>query len=527
MNSPDTERPLSLLDYVRPVLSRWWIVLIVVIVSTAGTYVYYDRQPKVFKATTRIFTNSEAAIPGTNTDSQETGREAQNAATLLTSRSTATVVARKLSFRASPQAIAGSLTAVTTEGTDFITITATRGTGAQAAELANTVAEQFIASRSAAARRSLEQYLAQLQDQIVRLPRKAENAAERTGVASKIRQVKLQLALPQGNASQLDPALVPGFPESPRPKRNALFAFALSLLVAIGLAFGLERFDRRLKRVEEIEDVYGLPLLSVLPHSSAPEKFGSDGGAEMAPEFIEAFRQLRTNVQLGSLERPVRRILVTSAVPGEGKSTVARNLAIAYREFGRSVIVVDADLRRPSQGRMFGLDSDRGLTSVLTGELRLDEALLDAAVDTKGLETLARIEAATATAVGARPVAVDDSAIRGIGVLLSGGRSANPQAVLAAGSTAALLEQLEEQADVVIIDSPPLLAVSDALALARDADAIILVARMGLSTRDGAARAREALDRVPNVRLAGVVVNDTSGLDDTRYGYADGYGDAG
>ncbi|MCW3010561.1 MAG: capsular biosynthesis protein, partial [Solirubrobacterales bacterium] len=239
---------------------------------------------------------------------------------------------------------------------------------------------------------------------------------------------------------------------------------------------------------------------------------------------LEAFRQLRTNVQLGSLERPVRRILVTSAVPGEGKSTVARNLAIAYREFGRSVIVVDGDLRKPTQDTLFGVTSEFGLTTVLTGESRLADALIDVSVDAKGLETLARIEAATASAVGTGSVALQQDGIGGIGVLLSGGRTANPQAVLAAGATSALLEQLQEQADVVIIDSPPVLAVSDALSLARDADAVVIVARMGLSTRDGGARARDALERVPNVRLAGVVVNDLSGLDNTRYGYGKGYG---
>ncbi|WP_372790231.1 P-loop NTPase [Paraconexibacter sp.] len=511
-----------MLDYVRPVLSRWWIVVTVVAVVTVGTYVYYDGQTPVYKTSTRIFTSIDpSTLQSTNVPPGLLTLDTANAAAVLTSQRSARAIVPKLSYRTTAGELSANLTATVEDNSSFITITATRPNAAQAAELANVVAQQFIESRSASAQQKLTRYLEQLRRQIEALPVRESNATERASLASAIRAAKLQLALPLTSVVQVDAAPVPGVPLSPRPKRNAVFAFVLALLVAIALAYGLERFDRRVKRVEDAEDAYGLPLLAVLPHAKVPACFGDEGAVAVAPEFVEAFRQMRTNVQLGSLERPVRRILVTSAVPGEGKSLVARNLAVAYREFGRSVIVVDADLRKPTQDKLFGVSSDLGLSSILTGERRLSEVMIDVPVDTKSIETLAQIEAATAVAVGGRG-AITDENTRGIGLILAGGRTANPQAVLASGAMGALLEQLQEQADVLIIDSPPVLAVSDALSLARDADAVILVSRIGLTTRDGGARAKETLNRVPDVRLAGIVVNDLSTLG-SRYGYDYGY----
>lgn len=531
MTPPADVHPPSLLDYVRPVLARWWIVAIVVVVATAGTYFYYESQPKVFKASTRLYTALDSAIPDADggTSTQVDPQDAANAAALITSRATAAAVVPKLKFRTTVDSVVGSLAATTTEATTFITITATRSTGTEAAELANAAARYYIDSRSTAARVQLERYEKQQREQLRNIPRTRETLDSRTALATALRQTRLRLELPQGVTTQLDPAVVPGVPESPKPKRNALFGFVLSLLVAIGLAFALERFDRRLKRVEDAERAYGLPLLAVLPQVKTPAMLDAEGKAQVSSQFVEAFHLLRTSLQLASLDRPLRRILVTSAVPGEGKSTVARNLAISYREFGRSVTVVDADLRQPTMGPLFGVDSKVGLTTVLTGEATLEDAVLDIEVGLEGLQTLAAMAAVTATDGAPDPQAANVSGTTvdrraGLGLLLSGGRTANPHAVLASASTAALLDRLQEQSDVVIIDSPPVLAVSDALALASDVDAVVVVTRLGLSTWEEASRAVDTLNRVPHIRIAGIVVNDLSGSGRSGYGYGEGYG---
>jgi non-specific protein-tyrosine kinase len=526
MNQHDATTELTLLDYVRPVLSRWWLILGLVVVVTAGTYAYYDRQPKVFETSTRLFSDSSNQNTGLIFGTQGSYvdyRATQNQATLLTSGQTARRVARRLSFPASPGELAGSVRAEASEDTDFITISARRPDGAQAAEVANAFAQEFINARSEDQRRSLEQALTQTQRQIDRLPPRRSNEDERANLAATIRRIKLALSLPGGTTTQLDAAAVPSVPIEPNPKKNATFGFVLALLVGIALAYGLERFDRRLKRVDEAEPAYGTTLLSVIPHAAEPAAT-VDGEVALAPEFREAFRQLRTSIQLEGLTVPIKRILVTSAVPGEGKSTVVRNLAIAFREFGSDVVVVDGDLRRPTQAQGFGVAAVPGLTNVLTGETSLESSLREVPVHARGLETLARMDAATDEGSGAVALATNgDAESRGLRVLAAGQSAANPQAVLAARGMDLMLKALDEQADVVLIDSPPVLAVSDALALAGEVDAVVLVSRIGVSTRDGAARARVALGRVPNARVVGVVVNDLKGAagSDYRYGYGD------
>ena len=157
---------------------------------------------------------------------------------------------------------------------------------------------------------------------------------------------------------QVSPAVTPSQPASPKPVRDAIFAFVLGLALAIAVAFGLARFDRRIKEPEDLARHYGLPLLGALPHSSDPApRRGSIVG--LGPEFQEAFGFLRTNIQLLSLDAPPRSIVVASALPGEGKSTVVRSLAIGFAEAGKRVAVVEADLRRPMQGGLFGIPAAR------------------------------------------------------------------------------------------------------------------------------------------------------------------------
>lgn len=518
--TPDQHTPeLSLYDYIRPVLSRWWLVLIVAVTATVGTYLFYEAKPKVYEASTRLFTqnnDSYALVLGAQFSSYVTPTTLQNQAELISSG---------LFTRRAEQILKGptngSVSASAADNSDFVTITGRAETGKQAAAIANAYAQAYIDITGERARKALEQGLAKSQQQVANLPVTRANAEERATLASNVRRIKLALQLPVGNTSQLNPAFAPGVPLSPKPKRNAIFAFVLSVLVGIAAAFGLERFDRRLKRVEDAELMYGAPVLSVLPHVEDPNAFDA-GRVAVTAEFAEAFRQLRTNIQLTGLERPIRRILITSAVSGEGKSTVARNLAVIFREFGKTVTVVDADLRRPSLGKLFATDVETGLTSVLTGAVTLDDAVLNIPVAARGLDALARIEAAALTPSDDRSGLGEDTRERGVELLPAGGLPANPQAILSARRTDEILFDLQERSDILIIDSSPVALVSDALSLAADADAIILVSRLGMSRRDKAAAARAALARVPQAKVIGVVVNDLSGPGANAYTY--GYG---
>lgn len=200
----------------------------------------------------------------------------------------------------------------------------------------------------------------------------------------------------------------------------------------------------------------------------------------------EAFRTLRTNIQLSSIDRPVRSLLVTSASPDEGKSTTLANLAVAFAQGGTRTLLIDCDLRRPSLHTLFGLPSERGLTSMLLGEDR-----------------------------GPSPIV--PTPVEGLSLLPCGPLPPNPSEILGSKRFQTLVEGLQAEADLLLFDSPPALAVSDAAVLSRQVDAVLLVASAGKTKRDHAARARQALER-GGARILGVVLNNAR-VDAAVYSY--------
>ena len=352
-----------------------------------------------------------------------------------------------------------------------------------------------------------------------------QNAVVRQSLGDQIQRLQLALHVPPTVARQIDRALPPGVPSAPKPVRNAFFAFIISLVLAIAVAFGLERFDRRLKRPEELSTAFGMPVLAVIPHSSQPA-LGVGGASGQNTETREGFRILRANIELAGLDAPSPTIVVSSAMPGEGKSTVVRNLALVYAETGKSVAVVDADLRRPSLAKSFGVPARAGLTDVLRHQLPLDEAMIQLDDAIANAEELGRLRAGHngSDGNGHRP------AVRGVTLLASGMPAANPASVLAPNRMTEVLDELSEQFDVVLIDSAPLLPVADTVPLLRYAGAFVLVGRLGVTTRDTSRRLSDLLARVPDINPVGIVANDLSRFEATGSGYGGtyvyGYGDA-
>ena len=203
----------------------------------------------------------------------------------------------------------------------------------------------------------------------------------------------------------------------------------------------------------------------------------------------EAFRVLRTNLQFMGLDKPLKSILVTSATPGEGKSTVSSNLAVAFAQTGAKVCLVDADLRRPMVAKLFGIDNWAGLTSALIGQAGIDGSLRT-------------------------------TDVQGLTVLTSGPIPPNPSELLGSGRMSRLLEELEQRFDMVLVDTPPVLAVTDAAVLAPKAGGVLLVTRAGQVARQQVVRAKEALEAV-KANVLGVVLDgvQTEGRDGYYYYY--------
>jgi Mrp family chromosome partitioning ATPase/capsular polysaccharide biosynthesis protein len=498
--APAREEAVDLRQYIRPVWRRKWLILAMVVLLAGGTYAYYERKPKQYRATTQVFIKTSELTTSLFGSEAATGddRTTSNQATLLRSRAVAREVARRLG-RKDPDALLGMLTVKTTEGKDFLKLSAVSTEPAFAAEVVNGFAQSFIALRTRRARGQLDRALRAARRELRATPRSTTNEDARRALQDEVRRLEISRSLPAASAEQLDSALPPRAAFAPRVVRNAIFAAFVGLFLGTCLAFALERLNRRLTTVEDVERIFDEPVLSVVPEGDAAQS--RDGQPVLAEDFKEAFRSLRINLELASLEQPLKSLLVVSALPGEGKSTVLRNLALVYAEAGLRVAVIETDVRKPSVAHGFGLPSSPGLTEVLAGVVALEDALrsLDISAGLRPMHPGAKVSGNGAV--------VGDVVEGGVTVLPSGPEPPNPPALLAAPAVAELIRRLEGEFDIVLLDSAPLIAVSDAVPLLSVADGTIVVSRLGVTTREAATRFEKLLARVPNARQLGVVAN--------------------
>jgi Mrp family chromosome partitioning ATPase/capsular polysaccharide biosynthesis protein len=503
-------------EFVRPIWTRKWLILIIVIVATALAYVHSERKPDQFTSSTRLFIQaSEIADPLGTQPTQQDDRGTENQATLLQSRSVAAEVAKRLRFTGDPGELLGAIKVTPEQGADFVEITATRSTPEGAARLANAFAQAFIDLRAATQRERIGKARQIAARELAQLPRTDATRSARETLRSQIRRYDVIAGVPSGSTEQVDRALPSSVRSAPKPRRDAMFAFALSLAFAILAAYGLERLDRRLKRVGQVSPAYHAPLLAALPHASRSEL---KGGLTLAEPFREVVRGLRTNLQLATLDAPIRTLLVTSAGASEGKSTLVRNLALAYHEAGLRVAIIECDLRRPTLAGLMRVDREPGLTQVLLDVCSLADAVQVAHVDASTRQAVG-VAVATRAATNGR-----GGALGSLSVLTGGGQLPNPPTVLGAQRMKTLLETAREHNDIVIIDSPPLLGVADTLPLLALVDGTLIVARLGQAKRAAARRSREIIDRIPGANVLGVVANDVPKAELGGDGYGYGYG---
>jgi receptor protein-tyrosine kinase len=309
---------------------------------------------------------------------------------------------------------------------------------------------------------------------------------------------------PPLTATIWDPSHVLPGRVAPRPKRNIALAAALGLVLALLGAFLVEHFDRRLRSRESVEEHFGVPVIGQVPfdrqrRGTRPTTVPRESGAGS-----EAFRAVRANLLYLGVEHPLRTILVTSATPQQGKTTVTAGLAAAIARSGATTIAVEGDLRQPRLNEVFGLaKSERGLTSVLVGASSLEDVVL-------------HVPLAMTTQDGRK-----QQGTGAIALVPSGPLPPNPSELLSSAQMRQLLERLASSYDYVLIDSPPLLPVADAIELARVVDGVVLTARRNRSTTDDAREVRALVERLA-INLVGVVFTDIKSP--VGYGYGYGYG---
>lgn len=492
--------------------------------STVATYVASAQRQELFRSSTQVFvSNSQIQTIVGGGDAAGTDRSTLDQAKLVVSRPVTERVIERLGLAETPDTLRETVSAEPVAGSNFVSVTAERGSGSEAAAVANAYVQEYISYRNDQLSADAAGAIRRLRAQLRNLPDRSSNQQQRDALQETIRQLEVTRAAAPSQTRQTDRAVASEAPFTPQPKRDALFALAISLGLGLALVFALERFDRRIKSVEEVSAAYDLPLLASIPHTAAPIDI-HDGHAAVPDALREPFRSLRTNLQLASLDKPIRRLVVTSAISGEGKSTVVRNLALTYREWGLSVVVLEADLRRPTLSASFAVESGTGgLTAVLTGECELDDALIDVDFDIASLDYLDKVRAGRD--VEQLPASGQKtSGSSRLTLLPSGATPPNPQAVLAADKMRQVVDKLSERFDIVLIDTPPLLAVSDAVPLLPQADGVILVTRVGVTELPAAHGAVAASRLDPSVEVLGVVANDVASQPGSGYGYGYSYG---
>ena len=513
----DQSATLDLRNYLRTIWLRKWLILLIAVVAGGGTYALvasrHSTQGKQYAATANV--EIQTADPGglispTGAPQSASAPSPQQMSDLSTIFSGTAVTAAAYSALGLPAGSAGSVSAgpsaaAATTGTSIEVVTATSRSPALAARLANAYVAAFFAYQQTAEATTAQSFITALRAQLASVPDTAANASQRLTLTQEIAQLEAAVRNPSPGAQVVKTATPPNAPvatpsASAKALRDAIIGALVGLLFGIGLAFAMGLFDRRLGRVSDVEEGYGYPVIAVLPHAPHPTPI-IDGRAVIAPALIETFRSLRINLRLAGGDDPPRTLLVTSGLPAEGKSTVARDLALVYAEANESVLLIDADLRRPNIGQLVGIQAKRGLTHVLRGETSPGEVVVS-------LHTANGHPAATNGSGVASDPPTGRLAPGTLDVLLHGDVLDNPAPLLATPAMATLLSSARERYDVVIIDTAPVLAVADTLPLLELVDGVLLVARLGQSTRDVAARVNEAIRRAAKARVAGVVAND-------------------
>jgi non-specific protein-tyrosine kinase len=525
MNDQQSQQEaLDIRSYFRPIWRRKWIVLTIVVVTAGATYLISSHQQKAYKASTSVYVTDadptlDIANPGSN---GITSTSLANVAQLITSASVANAVSRTLGM---PASSAGSVAATPSTVANFVTVTARSRSPVLAARLANTYVSVYLSSRAQAVAAKARQRERAAQVALATLPKRTTVSTERQVLLQQIGSYQQAVLNPSPGAQVTNSAAVPGAPTSPNPKRDAIFGGVVGLVLALIVAFCVDLLDRRLVSVATVGSAFDSPVLAVLPHVSDPAPLLDGSRPVVPPEFLEELRSLTVMLRLGSKSEPPRTIMVTSTLSQEGKSTITRDLALVYAGSGQRVLVIDGDLRRPSMERLFGIKTERGLAQILRGEASLTEVAVAAVVPQTVAPSTnghAQIESANGDAPGL-PVSIE--LFGSVDLISHGARLDSPLALMSSDRMVALLEEASKRYDIVLLDTPPVLAVADSVPLMEVVDSMVLIARLGQTTRQSASRFREMVERLSIDTFSGVVANDRRAtFDEQGYGSYGRYG---
>jgi succinoglycan biosynthesis transport protein ExoP len=464
---------------------RWPVLLGAVLAILAAALAYRALSTDKYEASASVVFGAPSLSDAALQIDRGGGDPERDAATnvlIAESPGVADAVRKQLGVSDSASALLDDISVAAEDNANVLRVTAEKSDPKGAARLANAFADQYIAFKARSEVQSIEAAESDLRRQLNGLP---AGSAQRENLQQSLERLATLRAVATGGARIIGNATPPSEPSTLGLAPLVVLSIILGLGLGLTAVFVLESTDRRVKAIEELEREYGLPALAGVPQSAFQYPLAKDRG-----EGLEPYRILRSALEFSSVSRELDVVMVTSAVPGEGKTTVAVDLAQAIALSGRQVVLVELDLRRPTFAQQFDIDTRQGVTTALTQREPVS-ALLQQPVP--GLPRLL--------------------------VLPSGRLPPNPSELLSSPVLTELLEELAGSGAMVIVDAPPLLPVADAQVLLNHTviNASLIVARVGTTTRDEARRAKAILDR-HLLRPLGLVVTGLRKAE--RYGYA-------
>jgi capsular exopolysaccharide synthesis family protein len=477
--------------YLKVLRRRWHIIVLVPGVAVVVSLIVGLGAQKKYDATAKLVVNPNNQVtavlnPSASQSSPDPERDLNTEVSRIKTVPIADAVRRRLRLAESRNALLAKVTTSLEGTTNIVKVKVRDPSPGRAAQIANAFAAGYVSARESDARSAFREAAAQARRQLESLSAADQASPQGLQLQARLRELEVDSALQTGNAQVLQEATVPTSAASPKVLLGAALAAFLGLILG-GVAAGvIELLDRRVKDEDDVKLATRAPTLAAIPHARGPVR------SRLLPldwEQTEAYRSLATNLRFFKLGGEIKTLMITSPGPLDGKTNVTLSLSAALAEFGQKVIAVESDLRRPRFADYLQLPQAPGLSSVLAGMASWSQQVVH--VDVSRLR-------------------VDNSTIRGesphFSVLAGGQSPPNPQALLSSAEMGELMLDLRSSRDVVLIDTPPLGTLTDAVPLVSRVDGVVLVVHLQHTTREGLKKACEVLAELDGTVLGTVLI---------------------